>query len=212
VVVSAPAASAAGPIEDALLMGDTRGRFVLFPHLAHQRRLGGEASCSRCHHRNVPLDRATSCARCHRDMYRQTDTFDHARHEAANGGRRSCVVCHTDRSAPRTRTASKACASCHHPTPEDEARVRAAPGGEPGVAPGYEKAMHGLCLGCHREKEKALAAVDRHLSRCTTCHRPELRLGAGAVDIPNAGPTSVTGSGAAPDRAREARALPRGTS
>ena len=31
--------------------------------------------------------------------------------------------------------------------------------------------MHGLCLGCHREKERKLAATDRYLSRCTTCHR-----------------------------------------
>ncbi|MHC4716263.1 MAG: NrfD/PsrC family molybdoenzyme membrane anchor subunit, partial [Planctomycetota bacterium] len=48
------------------------GRFVLFGHTAHQQRLGGDASCGKCHHRNVPLDRGTSCVRCHRDMYRPT--------------------------------------------------------------------------------------------------------------------------------------------
>jgi hypothetical protein len=198
---------ARGSAEDALLIDSGgRGRFVLFPHVAHQRRLGGEASCSRCHHRNVPLDRATSCARCHRDMYRRTDTFDHARHAAAGGGSRSCVVCHADRSAPKTRTASKACASCHPPAPDGATRVRAAPGGVPGLAPGYEAAMHGLCLGCHRETDSRLAAAERHLGRCPTCHRPDLKLGVEGEALSPLGPITagpvVGPSSPGPTRAR----------
>jgi hypothetical protein len=159
-------------LEDALLIdGGGEGRFVLFPHAAHRRRLGGEASCARCHHRNVPLDRATSCSHCHRDMYRWTDTFDHARHVEAHGQRRSCSVCHPDRRAARSRSGSRPCASCHLPTPPHVTRVVATGDGEPGLAPGYERAMHGLCLECHREQEKALPARDRYLSRCATCHR-----------------------------------------
>lgn len=160
---------AGGHLQDAILIDSGGlGRFVLFPHVAHQRRLGGEASCAQCHHRNVPLDRATSCSHCHRDMYRPTDTFDHARHVAANGGSRSCAVCHPDRAAPRSRSGSKACASCHQTS---SSRVRVTRDGEPGLAPGYARAMHGLCLGCHREQEKKLAAADRYLSVCGTCHR-----------------------------------------
>jgi Ni/Fe-hydrogenase subunit HybB-like protein len=212
-VVLSAAASAGASAQDALLIDSGgRGRFVLFPHVAHQRRLGGEASCSLCHHRNVPLDRATSCARCHRDMYRGTDTFDHSRHEAANGGHRSCVVCHADRSAPRTRTGSKACASCHPPTPQSDTRVRAATDGVPGVAPGYEKAMHGLCLGCHREKESALAAADRHLGRCTTCHRPGLMLGVGGQALSAPGPITATLPTAGSAGPGEARATSGGSS
>jgi Ni/Fe-hydrogenase subunit HybB-like protein len=168
------AVSRGGLLQDGLLI-DSGGeaRFVLFPHTAHQKRLGGEASCAVCHHLNVPLDRATSCAHCHRDMYRWTDTFDHARHVRAHEGRRSCIVCHADRSAPRTRAASRPCASCHKAPPPHATRVRVTREAGPGLAPGYEKAMHGLCLGCHREEEKGIAVADRYLSRCTTCHRAE---------------------------------------
>jgi Ni/Fe-hydrogenase subunit HybB-like protein len=163
-----------GRLQDAILIDSGgEGRFVLFPHVAHQRRLGGEASCAACHHRNVPLDRATSCAHCHRDMYRWTDTFDHTRHVAAHGQSRSCAVCHGDRSAARTRTESKACASCHQPTPPHLTRVRVTRAAAPGLAPGYEKAMHGLCLGCHRQEERAIAVADQYLSRCASCHRNE---------------------------------------
>jgi hypothetical protein len=58
--------------------------------------------------------------------------------------------------------------------------VRATREGEPGLAPGYQRAMHGLCLGCHREQERKLAAADLYLSRCATCHRDGLTIdGAG---------------------------------
>jgi hypothetical protein len=106
-------------------------------------------------------------------MYRWTDTFDHARHVSAHDESLSCTVCHQDRSAPRTRAGSRACASCHHDTPAHLTRVRVTREAEAGLAPGYEKAMHGLCLGCHREEEKEVAIADRHLGRCTTCHRSE---------------------------------------
>ena len=163
-----------GQLQDAILIDSGgEGRLVLFPHAAHQRRLGGEVSCADCHHRNIPLDRATSCAHCHRDMFRWTDTFDHARHVTAHGGPLSCSVCHRDRAAPRTRAGSRACASCHPTTPSDLTRVRVTREAEPGLAPGYEKAMHGLCLTCHRNEEKEVAAADRSLGRCTTCHRNE---------------------------------------
>jgi Ni/Fe-hydrogenase subunit HybB-like protein len=168
------AVTGGGLLQDAILIDSGgEGRLVLFPHAAHQRRLGGEASCTSCHHRNVPLDRATSCSHCHRDMYRWTDTFDHARHVVALDQSLSCIVCHRDRNAARTRAESRACASCHQATPPHLTRVRTTREAEPGLAPGYEKAMHGLCLGCHREEEKGVAVADRSLSRCTTCHRDE---------------------------------------
>jgi Ni/Fe-hydrogenase subunit HybB-like protein len=174
------AATREGLLQDAILIDSGgQGRFVLFPHAAHQRRLGGEASCAACHHRNVPLDRGTSCSQCHRDMYRWTDTFDHARHVAALDERLSCGVCHRDRHAPRTRAGSRSCASCH-PSPSSRVtRVRATHGAEPGLAPGYEKAMHGLCLGCHREEEKDVSVSEQYLGRCSTCHRSELAVDAG---------------------------------
>jgi Ni/Fe-hydrogenase subunit HybB-like protein len=184
-------------LQDAVLIGGGEKRFVLFPHSAHERRLGGEASCVRCHHRNVPLDRATACARCHRDLYRWTDTFDHARHVSAGGGSPSCRVCHPDREAPRSRTASRACASCHAQAPPGATSVRVTREGAPGVAPGYVLAMHGLCVGCHREEERKAGAEERHLSRCQTCHREGVETdveklwpappdGVAAADMPSA--------------------------
>jgi Ni/Fe-hydrogenase subunit HybB-like protein len=185
-----------GRLQDAILIDSGgEGRFVLFPHVAHQLRLGGETSCVACHHRNVPLDRATSCARCHRDMYRWTDTFDHARHVAANGRSRSCAVCHADRAAARTRAGSKACASCHPTASPGASRVRATREGEPGLAPGYGRAMHGLCLRCHREREGKLAATDRYLSRCTTCHRNGFTLDAPGLARPPLVVVAETGKG-----------------
>ncbi len=168
------------------------GRFVLFEHDTHQQRLGGKTSCPQCHHRNVPLDNATSCALCHRDMYRTTDTFVHARHVTAHGGKPSCAVCHPDPGAAKNRASSKACNSCHLPLPQAATLVRSSePAREPGLAPGYKTALHGLCIPCHQSEEakktaqlasqtetaegppaEMLAGVEEpYLIRCTTCHR-----------------------------------------
>jgi len=198
------AVAGGGRLQDALLIDSGgEGRLVLFPHVAHQRRLGGEASCASCHHRNVPLDRATSCSRCHRDMYRWTDTFDHRRHVTAHGQSLSCAVCHQDRAAARSRAGSKACASCHQEAPPHLTRVRATHEAEPGLAPGYVKAMHGLCLGCHREEESEVAVADRYLSRCTTCHRNEF---ASDLEMRRRPPFAVVATTSnAPEDAGEAR-------
>jgi Ni/Fe-hydrogenase subunit HybB-like protein len=151
------------------------GRFVMFAHAAHQKRLGGEASCGQCHHRNVPLDRGTSCVRCHQDMYRLTDTFDHARHVTAHQVEKDpCVVCHADRAAAKDRAGSKSCDSCHKPIEPQLTRVKVDEGAYPiGVAPGYKRALHSLCIDCHLEHEAAEGFEEPVLSRCTTCHRDQ---------------------------------------
>ncbi len=157
------------------------GRFVLFEHDAHQERLGGKSSCGLCHHRNVTLDIATSCARCHSDMYRVTDTFDHAQHVAAYGERQACAVCHTEPAAAKDRLQSKSCDSCHQPVPQTVTLVRSSADRAPGMAPGYSSAMHGLCVTCHKKHEAEMQAAETqvvetqvaepHLSRCANCHR-----------------------------------------
>jgi hypothetical protein len=166
-----------GPdIQNALLIDSGgAGRFVLFPHGAHQGRLGGQTSCNQCHHRNVPLDNATSCVRCHRDMYRTTDTFDHARHVTAHGEKESCVVCHESPTAAKDRFGSKSCDGCHRPVGRHSifAQTLAKPDRMPGMAPGYKMAMHGLCISCHQEQDAKTAREEPYLSRCTTCHQGE---------------------------------------
>jgi Ni/Fe-hydrogenase subunit HybB-like protein len=171
-------ASAAEPdrqsIQNALLIDSGgAGRFVLFGHVAHQQRLGGDASCVKCHHRNVPLDRGTSCVRCHADMYEATDTFDHARHVRAHKGEESCVVCHADRAAARDRAGSKPCDDCHKPIAQEITRVRVKGSYSPGIAPGYKQALHSLCIDCHREHEQAQGITEPYLSRCASCHRDQ---------------------------------------
>ena len=148
------------------------GRYVLFPHAAHEARLGGEASCAGCHHRNLPLDRATSCVRCHTDMYRTTDTFSHASHERALGDRASCVECHADPASAKTRAGARACDDCHRPAAGTPSRVVITRELDPGLAPGYIDAMHGLCRDCHART--AAAEGPDTLNECATCHRTGL--------------------------------------
>jgi len=145
------------------------GRYVLFEHKSHEDRLGGQAACGLCHHRNVPLDLATSCSLCHRDMFEATDTFSHARHETALGGRESCATCHVEPDVPKNRTAAKACDDCHHPSRPDSTLVRVTFDLPTGVAPGYADAMHGLCLQCHLREDEA--GGEPNLGQCATCHR-----------------------------------------
>ena len=161
-------------VQNALLLDSGgAGSYVIFPHGAHQGRLGGQTSCNQCHHRNVPLDNATSCVRCHRDMYRITDTFDHSRHVKAHGQDQSCAVCHVDPGAAKDRVGSKACDSCHQPVGKNAAFLEIPRDGDPGLAPGYKQAMHGLCISCHQGQEIEAGMEEPYLSRCTSCHRGE---------------------------------------
>lgn len=157
--------------------------YVLFDHDAHKERLGGTASCARCHHQNVLLDRATSCSECHVDMYRASDTFDHAFHVQQYKGNDSCAKCHEGGDVPRTRAASKQCTECHrHPTPEQTV-VRARLPLVDGHAAGYVDAMHGLCVTCHVAEDTARRHEQPRLARCATCH-PVRPAGAGDGDLP----------------------------
>jgi hypothetical protein len=205
-------------IQNALLIDSGgAGRFVLFGHAAHQQRLGGEASCARCHHRNVPLDRGTSCSRCHRDMYRPTDTFDHDRHVAARHEEEPCIVCHADRTAAKDRSGSRPCDSCHKPIDPRITRVRVAADQTPGVAPSYKRALHSLCISCHREHEVTQGITEPRLSRCATCHRDqfaderEMHRQAGVepvMDRPADARTQLVGPSAATAGASTAMASP----
>jgi hypothetical protein len=158
------------------------GRYVLFEHERHEAELGGRESCIRCHHRNAPLASGTPCQRCHQDMYRTTDTFGHEAHVAAYGGRASCAICHADPAQAKTRTGSKACGDCHPALPPDSTLVHVAGAYEPGVAAGYESALLGLCLECHRREDAARGAEIPQLALCGNCHRPEYEGGYAAHD------------------------------
>ncbi len=172
-VASSDQAAVVDPgVENAVLI-DSGGAdgFVLFPHQEHARRLGDEASCGKCHHRNVLLSRGTSCTFCHTDMYRLTNTFAHERHVAAKGGKTSCVECHPDPALPKNVETAKACNDCHVLTSAEAVALARNSHLPRGVAPGYKQAMHTLCVGCHKAEEEAKAVKEPYLSECANCHR-----------------------------------------
>jgi Ni/Fe-hydrogenase subunit HybB-like protein len=155
--------------------GNRAGVKVLFPHADHQRRLGGKESCRRCHHLSLPTDHSTPCSRCHRDMERGTDLFDHTAHFVAVAQRdrlrgwiprnQSCRICHTSAS-PRGATTARPCLECHEKdmAPSREAEIPL------GLAParGYRAALHGTCVTCH--EEEAARQKRPTLGDCATCH------------------------------------------
>jgi len=165
--------TSAGPGVSHLLMidGNRDGRFVLFPHELHKEKMGGEASCAKCHHQHVPFDKNTACSVCHADMYETTDIFEHDLHVDKLGGNAGCVRCHADASAPKTRSTATACKECHADMNVAGARIKTPDGGLKGFAPGYMEVMHTLCVECHKEDSAAKPnAYGAAFARCDGCH------------------------------------------
>lgn len=156
---------------DKIVIDGNRTKFaVAFDHKAHVGREGGDASCARCHHLQNPGERATGCARCHRDMYEPTSIFDHRLHESQLGRGQGCASCHVDPGAVKDAAHTKACLDCHkHMLPQSATlKPRQAP--RLGLAPNYVTAMHGLCISCHEERAKDARVNKPNLGQCGTCH------------------------------------------
>jgi len=160
----------AGFVSALLIDGDRAGTHVVFDHQDHKRRLGGELSCGKCHHRNFRLDRATPCSSCHRDMYRATDTFDHESHVQLLKGNDSCVRCHRQPELGKARQTAVDCLECHKEDTSDVFAVAFSEELVRGVAPGYRWAMHQLCVGCHQKHEATTGVEEPAISRCLNCH------------------------------------------
>ena len=144
--------------------GDFNGSGVIFAHNQHILREGSDRSCARCHHMNLPLDKATGCHHCHRDMYRPTDAFGHDWHAAPAGANLGCFDCHR-RGEPKSTASARTCETCHLGLISEGTPLRI----DSYEAVGYAEAMHRLCIGCHASK---LAEVNKpDLARCTTCHQ-----------------------------------------
>lgn len=147
------------------LNGDRDDTGVLFPHEAHERRLGGHASCPRCHHQNLPHDEASACHQCHRDMALRTSIFDHSSHVAHLNDKWSCEKCH-DRALPKNRQNSADCEGCHQ---HDMGLEPSGAGGYDYRARSYTDAMHGLCVRCHQQNDQT--GTDRQTADCGFCHQ-----------------------------------------
>lgn len=159
-----------GLVTALLIDGNGNGDHVLFDHRDHQRRLGGLQSCGRCHHRAIGRDLGARCADCHQDMYRTTDTFRHQVHISNLGGNASCARCHRPTVNGTETTRVRSCSDCH--VDDTRALFTAEPGFgvTEGAAPGYRRAMHRLCIDCHRRHEAETGVDEASLSRCATCH------------------------------------------
>lgn len=166
-----PAALEPKPVRITLIDGNRDWRFVPFTHDEHAERLGGSESCRLCHHQNMTFDQNTACYQCHRDMYEVTDIFDHILHIQRLDGNRSCHVCHPKSAAGKSRETALACWECHGDMVVAGSRIQ--PGHELiGFAPGYEDAMHGLCVTCHEElSQREPERYGPHFGRCDVCHR-----------------------------------------
>ncbi|MEJ2215975.1 MAG: Ni/Fe-hydrogenase cytochrome b subunit [Gemmatimonadota bacterium] len=153
-----------------LIDGNRNGVGVLFDHDAHIKRLGEDASCGTCHHLNMPYERATQCASCHRDMYASTELFDHESHVKALNGNAGCSECHPAGAKVKTMETSTACMDCH----KDQAAASTiidAPHDRWQPAVGYMEAMHGLCVECHKRKlAEDSARYPAGLDQCRNCH------------------------------------------
>lgn len=139
--------------------GNRNGRSVEFTHESHQQYAakGGEG-CSVCHHLSLPDDSSSSCYECHKNMYAKSSIFDHEMHSRLYRGKETyCNECH---GKDRSREKAKKCAECHPnytgPT-EPYLNVR-----------GYESAMHGSCITCHKKQDEKLG--QRMFTECSFCH------------------------------------------
>ena len=161
--------------------GNLNGFGASFPHQQIVKRLGGDASCVKCHHMNLPRDRTSGCYECHQDMYLPTDAFRHDWHASPEGAKLACGECH-DPAQPRTATSAKPCTGCHRDLVPAGATIQV----KHYRAPGYVPAMHQLCIGCHIELAKQENKPD--FARCSTCHKERRGLtDTGALAQPEVG-------------------------
>lgn len=160
---------------EVLLIDGNRSRLsTLFMHGRHIKREGGNTSCGICHHLNLPNERASECAYCHRDMYLESDIFSHTMHIKEEKGNAGCQKCHKNSAVKKNRETSVPCRECHDKMKIDNSFIQIQSSWK-GFATGYKQAMHGLCLKCHEQKEKAAGKKFRMgISGCATCHKDSL--------------------------------------
>jgi Ni/Fe-hydrogenase subunit HybB-like protein len=156
-----------------LIDADRNGRYVLFDHDGHAERMEEELhdeACNRCHHINKPLDTATPCSACHKDVFSSSSIFEHEYHVRRVGGRDPCIQCHTDPSKPNSMENSVDCRSCHGHMIRSQDLIPIHSKDALKSAPGYVDAMHGLCVKCHEKAASKDIALGEDFSRCPTCH------------------------------------------
>ncbi len=153
--------------EKLIINGNRNFDLVLFKHKMHEDTLGGQQSCVKCHHMNIPGDKESGCWQCHSDMNKYTDAFRHDWHASPTGANLGCVKCH-EPDQPKMASTASDCKECHKDLVPAGATIKV----EDYMAPGYVDAMHGSCVECH--KETAPKVNRPELANCTTCHDQEV--------------------------------------
>ena len=103
-------------------------------------------------------------------MYEPVSAFDHDAHVRALHGNAGCVECHENAHGPKDYATATACADCHQ-APAVVRPVIEAPEARWRSAPGYEEAMHELCIACHRrEVAEHPQQYPVAMTRCAWCH------------------------------------------
>lgn len=179
-----------------LIDGNRDGISTEFPHADHQKRLGGENSCGKCHHVTLPNDHATPCSRCHRNMIVPTSIFDHEKHmqyvvksERLGGlhpANRSCNFCHT-KDQPKSAANAKECTECHTKDMRVQEKLKGHLAME--YASSFQAAMHDKCIACHRSEEAKYP--DKNLSRCSNCHKSLRPFSESALQVSQSVPAAV---------------------
>ncbi len=157
-----PVNAARGDQDTLWIDGNLDGYGVAFPHKAHENNNGGDASCVKCHHMNLPLDKQSVCAECHYDMYLEVDAFKHDWHSSPTGGNVTCVKCHEE-GVPRSDDMASLkegvydCSACHNDLFPAGATIEI----DDYMAIGYAQAMHSMCIDCHVDTAsgRAMAAL-----------------------------------------------------
>ncbi|MGC8763771.1 MAG: NrfD/PsrC family molybdoenzyme membrane anchor subunit [Acidobacteriota bacterium] len=142
-------------------------RYVYFNHKKHAESVKESGGCGVCHHLHKPGDQGTPCSECHSRRYEATRIFDHDRHVASLKGAAGCARCHGE-GAEKSLNPRKPCEECHKK--DMVASTEVVKSFRSLEAPGYRKALHGMCIPCHREKAKDPTLDKPDLFRCGACH------------------------------------------
>ena len=141
--------------------------YVYFDHKTHKDNYGGKDSCKLCHHLHKPGDVGTPCSECHRELYTQTNIFNHSIHVKVLKGELSCAKCHGE-AKPVVLGKVKACEECHQK--DMMAKNPVVKTFKKKSTPSYKNAMHKMCIPCHVKEAGNPTYKRPNLGRCGACH------------------------------------------
>lgn len=161
------------------LDGNLNGEAVEFPHEKHKQALAEEVdsseqeTCIKCHHLNIPSEFASNCRDCHRDMMTDMAIFSMETHETRFAtGEDMRIFQELDLSNRQQNF--KACNECHSSNMRGLAEYKVR--GFSHRAPGYQHAMHGRCMTCHRQRGQDALADPEGEGNCLFCHKLSLAI------------------------------------